>query len=177
MDAWITGIQLLKPLSQLIVELMHIPILKSCVSFFSFLLIGVTSSHAQELSDLAKGQEFMYCGRLNMFLLQGQADVAGDPQKYKQLEKNAYTQMLMTAGAYLPPGTLNAEFSSAAARLSKEVQDASETENMDKGATGRFLKARYDHCRSFEERHVPEALAKFAAQAAARRAVPTTVAR
>jgi hypothetical protein len=147
-------------------------ILKPCAALLYFLLTPFTSAYSQEMSDLEKGREFMYCGRLNILLLQSQGDVDGDQEKYKEQRKTAYTKMLMTAGAYLPSDTLNSEFSTAAARLTKEVNDAAETDKVEKGATGRLLKSRYEYCRRFEEAHATDALAKFAAQAAARKAVP-----
>jgi hypothetical protein len=147
-------------------------IFKLCIALLTFLLTAVTSAYSQELSDLEKGREFMYCGRLNMLLLQSQGDVDGDQEEYKQQQKNSYAKMLMTAGAYLPSDTLNSEFSSATTRLAKEVNDVSETDKVDKGATGRLLKSRYEYCRRFEEENVTDALAKFSAQAAARNAVP-----
>jgi hypothetical protein len=147
-------------------------ILKACAASLILLLTPFTSAYSQEMSDLEKGREFMYCGRLNMLLLQSQGNVDGDQEKYKQQQKNTYTKMLMTAGAYLPSDTLNSEFSTASARLAKEVNGAAETDKVEKGATGRLLKSRYEYCRRFEEVHVKDALAKFAAQAATRKAVP-----
>jgi hypothetical protein len=111
-------------------------ILKPCAALLILLLTPFTSAYSQEMSDLEKGREFMYCGRLNMLLLQSQGDVDGDQEKYKQQQKNTYTKMLMTAGAYLPSDTLNSEFSTASARLAKEVNDAAETDKVEKGQPG-----------------------------------------
>jgi hypothetical protein len=151
----------------------HFPIHKfAAVVLFSYFAVQVPAS-AQDLNNLEKGREFMYCGKLVMHLLQTQGKVDGDPGKYKLQEKNTYTKMLMTSGAYIPGDQLNAESTAAEDRLLNEILGVSEKESTEQGATERFLKSRYDYCQEFDKKHALEAIERFAAEAATRKASPS----